>query len=181
MVLFRGDMAWISAVRYYREHHLKCSPVVSCSAQHQANGVWGLEMFSPTHIWKDLRPFRFLCSVVVSSCSVPNCLPSSDWNFLTWLYTWKSVRVLEYKTQSCAMQSIAASKVYMCMRKRGSRLLNARVASSWYSVLFSVAILLGVLVSFKVFMYSFSMCSLWLAVYRKSNLLLFTCYHSFWN
>ena len=31
MVLFRDDMAWINAFRYYREHCLKCSPVVSCS------------------------------------------------------------------------------------------------------------------------------------------------------
>lgn len=183
MVLFRDDMAWTSAVRYHREHYLKCSPVVSCSAQHQANWAWGLEMFSLTHIWKHLRPFYFFCSVVVSSHSVPNCLLPSDWNFLTWPNTLNSGKgfgvqnaVLCY-AEKCKQ---AANKVYICMRKRGLRLLKARVASSWYFVPF-LWLFCWFLLSFKGFMYAFSICSLWLAVYRKPNLLLFPCYHSFWN
>lgn len=155
-------MAWISAVSDYREHFLKCSPVVSWSFQHQADWVWDLDVLSPPGIWRHLRPFHF-CSMAVSSHSVPNCLPSWDWNFLMHLNSMKGFGV-----QNAERCKEAANKVNICMRKRGIQLLKARIASSWYSISFLWWFCWVFLTSFKAFMYVFSMCSWWLA-YRKPN------------
>lgn len=137
---------------------------MSCSFQHQSIWVWDLEKFFPTDIWKVLRPFHLFCSVTVSY-SVPNVLPSWDWNFLMYLIQW---RAFEYKMPSCAMQrdarklqtkwtSVWGREAYNCWRLEYHH--QGWIQSSWYSVSFLQCFCWIFLTSFKVFMYVVSVCA----------------------